>query len=67
MEILWAGIAMVWVLWAGIGIGMIGKAWLESLSRNPEMEKKYLPAAILSIAFAEATAIFALVVAIMIL
>ena len=59
--LLWAGIAMIWVFWAGIGIGLIGKAWLEALSRNPEWEKKYQMAAILSIAFAEATAIFAFV------
>lgn len=66
MELLWAGIAILWVLWAGVGIGMIGKAWLEALSRNPEWEKKYQMAWILSIAFAEATAIFALVAMILI-
>ncbi len=67
MAVLWAGIAMVGVLWAGIWIGLVGKGWLDALSRNPEMEKNYFIAAILPIAFAEATAIFALIVAIMLM
>ena len=67
LELLWAGIAMVGVLWAGIWIGLVGKGWLEALARNPEMEKSYFIAAILPIAFAEATAIFALIVAIMLM
>ncbi|UFX83398.1 ATP F0F1 synthase subunit C [Candidatus Absconditicoccus praedator] len=63
LSVLGPGIAILGVIGAGIGIGLIGKSWLEALSRNPEASGKYLTAAILSIAFAEATAIFALVVA----
>lgn len=46
-----------------IGIGMIGKGALEALGRNPEAAGKIQGLAILAIAFAEAVAIYALVVA----
>lgn len=47
----------------GIGIGLIGKAALEAVGRNPEAAGKIQWLAILSIAFAEAIAIYALVIA----
>ncbi|MDD3303101.1 MAG: ATP synthase F0 subunit C [Candidatus Gracilibacteria bacterium] len=47
----------------GIGIGLIGKAALEAVGRNPEATSKIQGLAILSIAFAEAIAIYALVIA----
>lgn len=47
----------------GIGIGLIGKGALEALGRNPEAAGKIQSLAILSIAFAEAVAIYALVIA----
>jgi len=45
-----------------IGIGMIGSKAMEALGRNPESESAVRTAMILSIAFAEAVAIYALVV-----
>ncbi|KKP73465.1 MAG: ATP synthase subunit c [Candidatus Roizmanbacteria bacterium GW2011_GWA2_35_19] len=45
-----------------IGIGMIGSKAMEALGRNPEAESGIRTAMILSIAFAEAVAIYALVV-----
>ena len=45
-----------------IAIGMIGSKAMESLGRNPEAESSIRTAMILSIAFAEAVAIYALVV-----
>ena len=50
----------------GIGIGMIGKDALEAMGRNPEASGKIQGLAILAIAFAEAVAIYALVVALII-
>jgi len=50
----------------GIGIGMIGKGALEAMGRNPEASGKIQGLAILAIAFAEAVAIYALVVALII-
>ncbi len=46
-----------------IGIGLIGKGALEALGRNPEAAGKIQSLAILAIAFAEAVAIYALVIA----
>lgn len=45
-----------------IGIGMIGSKAMEALGRNPEAESAVRTTAILAIAFAEAVAIYALVV-----
>ena len=47
----------------GIAIGMIGSKALEALGRNPEAESAIRTTMILAIAFAEAIAIYALVVA----
>ncbi len=49
-----------------IGIGMIGSKGLEAMGRNPEAAGKIQTAMILAIAFAEAIAIYALVVALII-
>lgn len=46
-----------------IAIGMIGSKAMEALGRNPEAESSIRTAMILAIAFAEAVAIYALVVA----
>jgi len=50
----------------GIAIGMIGSRAVEALGRNPEAANKIQPAMILAIAFAEAVAIYALVIALII-
>ncbi|MGE4444217.1 MAG: ATP synthase F0 subunit C [Candidatus Altimarinota bacterium] len=50
----------------GLGIGLIGKAALEALGRNPEAAGKIQGLAILCIALAEAVAIYALVIALII-
>jgi F-type H+-transporting ATPase subunit c len=49
-----------------IGIGMIGKGALEAVGRNPEAANEVRTLMILAIAFAEAVAIYALVVALII-
>ncbi|HOS88255.1 MAG TPA: ATP synthase F0 subunit C [Candidatus Pacearchaeota archaeon] len=50
-----------------IGIGLIGSKSSEAIGRNPEAASKIQSGMILSIAFAEAVAIYALVVALFIL
>lgn len=43
-------------------IGMIGSKAMEAIGRNPEAQGKILPAMLLGMAFAEAIAIYALVI-----
>jgi F-type H+-transporting ATPase subunit c len=49
-----------------IGIGMLAGKAMEAIGRNPEAAPKIQTAMILAIAFAEAIAIYALVVALII-
>jgi len=49
-----------------IAIGMIGAKGLEAIGRNPEAASKVQTSMILAIAFAEAVAIYALVVALIV-
>lgn len=44
-------------------IGMIGSKAMEAIGRNPEASGKILPAMLLAMAFAEAIAIYALILA----
>ncbi len=48
---------------AGLGIGMIGAKAMESIGRNPEVTSKILVPMLLAAAFAEAVAIYGLVIA----
>jgi F-type H+-transporting ATPase subunit c len=48
---------------AGIGIGIIGGSTVESIARQPEMQGKLMSSAIILIAFVEAVALFAIVLA----
>jgi F-type H+-transporting ATPase subunit c len=47
----------------GIAIGLIGSKAMESIGRNPESASKILVPMLLACAFAEAIAIYALVIA----
>ena len=51
----------------GIGVGLIGKGALESIGRNPEVTDKIRTNMILAIALVDSLAIFALVIALIIL
>lgn len=53
-------------MFPAIAIGMIGSKGAEAIGRNPEAASKIQTAMILAIAFAEAIAIYALVVALII-
>lgn len=46
-----------------IAIGMIGSKAMEAIGRNPEASSKILPAMLLGMAFAEAIAIYSLILA----
>ncbi len=50
----------------GIGIGIIGGKSAEAVGRNPEAAAKIQTVMILTVAFAEAVAIYALVVALIV-
>jgi F-type H+-transporting ATPase subunit c len=50
----------------GVAIGILGGKALEAIGRNPEAESKIRTTMILAIAFAEAIAIYALVIALII-
>lgn len=46
-----------------LAIGMIGSKAMEAVGRNPEVSKNILPLMLLGMAFAEAIAIYSLIVA----
>ena len=50
-----------------IGIGLIGRGAMDALGRNPEARGPILTNMILAIAFAEAVAIYVLIVAILLI
>ena len=61
------GLVMLSTIGAGLGIGMIGKAALDGIARNPDAYGNIMTTMILAIAFAESLAIYALVIAFLIL
>jgi F-type H+-transporting ATPase subunit c len=64
MENLPAAIAIaLGVFGPGLAIGLIGMKAVEAVGRNPEAQSKNFPAMLLGMAFAEALAIYALVIA----
>jgi len=63
-----AGLAMgLGALGPGIGIGVLGMGAMNALGRNPEARGPIMTNMILAIAFAEAVAIYALIVAILLI
>lgn len=62
-----AGLAMIAALGAGIGLGMIFSSWLGSLARNPAAEKKFNTIGYIGAGMTEAIALFALVLAFVII
>ena len=65
---LWATVAAIacGTIFPAISIGWIGSNAVRSIARNPEAASKVQTMAILAIAFAEAVAIYALVVALIV-
>lgn len=65
MKMLAAGLAIgLGALGPGIGIGILGYGAMQAIGRNPEARGAIMTNMILAIAFAEAIAIYALIVAI---
>ncbi len=67
-KLLAAGLAMgLGAIGPGIGVGLVGLGALQALGRNPEAKGPIMTYMILAIAMAEAVAIYALVVAVVLL
>lgn len=62
-----AGIAVLPLFGVGLGIGKIFSTLIESVARNPEARKDVFSIGILGFALTEAVALFALLVAFLIL
>lgn len=67
-KLLGAALAMgLGAIGPGIGLGILASKALEAIGRNPEAQSKVQTTMILAIAVTEAVAIYALVIALMIL
>lgn len=62
-----AGLAMLGTIGAGLGIGILSYAALQGIARNPDAAGDIQTNMILGIAFAEAIAIYCMVVALVML
>ncbi len=67
LKALGAGLAMIGAFGPGIGIGWMVNGAMQAIGRNPEAAGQIQTNMILGIVFAEAVAIYALVVALIIL
>jgi F-type H+-transporting ATPase subunit c len=62
-----AGLAMIGTIGAGLGIGVVVNGAVQGMARNPDASGLVQTNMILGIAFAEAVAIYCLVIALIIL
>ena len=62
-----AGIACLGMIGAGIGLGTLSGKYFEAVARQPEVESKIKGIFMLSLAIIEAVALFAFVVAMIII
>ncbi|MEW5986615.1 MAG: ATP synthase F0 subunit C [Chloroflexota bacterium] len=67
LRLVGAGLAMTGAIGAGAGIGLVVGGAVQGIARNPDTAGAIQTNMILGIAFAEAVAIYALVVALIIL
>ena len=65
-KLIGASVAMLGTIGAGLGIGMIGMGAVQGIARNPDAAGDIQINMILSIAFAEAVAIYCLMVALLV-
>jgi F-type H+-transporting ATPase subunit c len=66
-KLIGAGLAAMGMIGAGLGIGVVVNGAVQAMGRNPDVTGTIQVNMILGIAFAEAVAIYALVVALLIL
>ena len=62
-----AGLAVMALAGVGLGIGLIFSSLINSIARNPSAQEKIFPIGILGFALTEAVALFALLIAFLIL
>ena len=66
-KIIASGLATIGLVGAGIGIGVVFGALILGVARNPSLKGQLFSYAILGFAFAEATGLFALMMAFLLL
>ena len=66
-KLIGAGLAVVALMGVGVGIGMIFSSWLTAIGRNPSAAPQIRPIGLLGFALTEAVALFALLIAFLIL
>lgn len=66
-KLIGAGLATIGLAGAGAGIGSVFAALINSMARNPSLQKQLFAYAILGFALTEAIALFALMMAFLIL
>ncbi|MCE5207940.1 MAG: ATP synthase F0 subunit C [Chloroflexi bacterium] len=66
-KLIGAGLSMIGTIGAGAGIGIVVNGAVQGMARNPDASGNLMTNMILGIAFAEAVAIYCLVVALLIL
>ncbi len=66
-KLLGAGLAVIGVIGAGIGIGTVFAAFIQAVGRNPAARGEVFTMTMLGFALVEAIALFALVIALVIL
>ncbi len=67
MKLVGAGLAMIGAIGAGVGVGLAASGGVQAMGRNPDAAGIIQTNMILGMAFAEAVAIYALVVAVMLI
>ncbi len=67
MKYIGAGLAVVGLFGVGLGISNIFSTLINSTARNPPMQEKLFPIGVLGFALTEAVALFALLIAFLIL
>jgi F-type H+-transporting ATPase subunit c len=66
-KLIGAGLAVIGVIGSGIGIGTIFASFIQAVGRNPAAQAAVFPMTMLGFALVEAIALFALVIALVIL
>ena len=66
-KLIGAGAAAIGLAGAGVGIGVVFGSLLNSISRNPSLRRELMRTAFLGFALTEATALFSLMMAFLIL
>jgi F-type H+-transporting ATPase subunit c len=67
LRLLGAGMAMIGAVGAGIGVGLAASGGVQAMGRNPDAAGIIQTNMILGMAFAEAVAIYALIVAVILI